>query len=74
MKKVFYIIVFILSFSYANQGQTSSTPASFTEQEKKIFGNSAISGAGCEFRCREVSSGYATQITGFDFIKRKLAS
>lgn len=74
MKKVFYIIVFILSFSYANQGQTSSTPASFTEQEKKIFGNSAISGAECEFRCREVSSGYATQITGFDFIKRKLAS
>lgn len=67
MRSLFYIIIFIISFSYANQGQASSTPASFTEQEKKIFGNSAISGAGCEFRCREVSSGYATQITGFDF-------
>ncbi|HIF9806851.1 TPA: hypothetical protein ACX8VE_001699 [Campylobacter jejuni] len=77
MKKSFFVLFLLFNFSLAlaqntssgngNQGTISETTA---EEMNRIFANpndSIVSTNTCSWECREVKSGYSTQIVGFDF-------
>lgn len=79
MKKIFISLLFLSQMVFANQngansnGQvhTQATQGSTTiEEQKKIFSNlndAIVDNGKCSWECRDVKSGYATQIIGFDF-------
>ena len=57
------IILLIISANYSISATTTTTTDSFED----IFKSSAIINTGvCSFQCREVKSGYGTQITSID--------
>lgn len=68
MKKIYRsimltIILLIISANYSISATTTTTTDSFED----IFKSSAIINTGvCSFQCREVKSGYGTQITSID--------
>ena len=79
MKKILISLLILSQMVFANQngansnGQahTQATQGSTTiEEQKKIFSNlndAIVDNGKCSWECRDVKSGYATQIIGFDF-------
>ena len=63
MKKIIVFLLLSLNLLYAN-----NTTAD-TEEMKKVFplNDSVVENSKCEWKCRKVNDGYATQIIGFDF-------
>lgn len=74
MKKLLILLLYLNSMVFANGtgANTSPNPAGSTtiDEQKKIFvslNDDVISNGKCTWECRDVKSGYATQIIGFDF-------
>lgn len=74
MKKLLILLLCLNSMVFANGtgANTSPNPAGSTtiDEQKKIFvslNDDVISNGKCTWECRDVKSGYATQIIGFDF-------
>lgn len=63
MKKIIVFLLLSLNLLYANNATAD------TEEMKKVFplNDSVIENSKCEWKCRKVNDGYATQIIGFDF-------
>ncbi len=63
MKRIVVFLLLSLNLLYAN-----NTTAD-TEEMKKVFplNDSVVENSKCEWKCRKVNDGYATQIIGFDF-------
>ncbi|MCR2062552.1 hypothetical protein [Campylobacter helveticus] len=74
MKKLLILLLCLNSMVFANGtgANTSPNPPGSTtiDEQKKIFvslNDDVISNGKCTWECRDVKSGYATQIIGFDF-------
>ena len=63
MKKIIVFLLLSLNLLYANNATAD------TEEMKKVFpiNDSVVENSKCEWKCRKVNDGYATQIIGFDF-------
>lgn len=63
MKKIIIFLLLSLNILYANNATAD------TEEMKKVFplNDSVVENSKCEWKCRKVNDGYATQIIGFDF-------
>ena len=63
MKKIIVFLLLSLNLLYANNATSD------TEEMKKVFpiNDSVVENSKCEWKCRKVNDGYATQIIGFDF-------
>ncbi|EAI2137214.1 hypothetical protein EKP34_06055 [Campylobacter upsaliensis] len=74
MKKMLILLLCLNIFTFANGvgNQATSNPIGSTtiEEQKKIFSNlddDVVNNGKCSWECRDVKSGYSTQIIGFDF-------
>ncbi|BDB65726.1 hypothetical protein T36_2205 (plasmid) [Helicobacter cinaedi] len=70
MKKMNFLfaVLFIPFLLLANGNQQSAENASVNQKAKKVFSsNTDIISKNCSWECRDVNSGYVTQISGFDF-------
>ncbi|MCI2236796.1 hypothetical protein NCR96_08890 [Helicobacter sp. 14348-15] len=63
MKRIVVFLLLSLNILYANNATAD------TEEMKKVFplNDSVVENSKCEWKCRKVNDGYATQIIGFDF-------
>lgn len=63
MKEIIVFLLLSLNILYANNATAD------TEEMKKVFplNDSVVENSKCEWKCRKVNDGYATQIIGFDF-------
>lgn len=63
MKRIVVFLLLSLNLLYANNATAD------TEEMKKVFpiNDSVVENSKCEWKCRKVNDGYATQIIGFDF-------
>ena len=63
MKRIIVSFLLSLNIIYANNATAD------TEEMKKVFpiNDSVVENSKCEWKCRKVNDGYATQIIGFDF-------
>ncbi|TLD84406.1 hypothetical protein LS70_002340 [Helicobacter sp. MIT 11-5569] len=69
MKKIIILLTLLISIVWANTGDGGGKAPTTTAQElKKILPNDdqVVNGT-CSWKCRSVSGGYVTQISGFDF-------
>ncbi|WP_416860922.1 hypothetical protein [Helicobacter ganmani] len=63
MKEIIVFLLLSLNILYANNATAD------TEEMKKVFplNDSVVENSKCEWKCRKVNDGYATQIIGFNF-------